>query len=128
MSLKIRYILSCYVEVRQSRLNFFWFIKLLWRVFGTARERNNTCVELSRPLWNSQSALVSIRILPDLVSSSPFPSSLSRFFVLEPPKRDLGTRSFPNSPQSTVKTPLGNIFFRRSGKNFSNLFTQEVNL
>ena len=34
------------------------------------------------------------RILPDLVSSSPFPSPLPRFFVLELPKRDLGTRSF----------------------------------
>ena len=33
------------------------------------------------------------RILPDLVSSSPFPSPLPLFFVLEPPKRDLGTRS-----------------------------------
>ena len=32
------------------------------------------------------------RILPDLVSSSPFPSP-PLFFVLEPPKRDLGTRS-----------------------------------
>ena len=33
------------------------------------------------------------RILPDLVSSSPIPSPLPLFFVLEPPKRDLGTRS-----------------------------------
>ena len=35
------------------------------------------------------------RILTDLVSSSPFPSPLPCFFVLEPPKRDLGTRSTP---------------------------------
>ena len=35
------------------------------------------------------------RILPDLVSSSPFPSPFPCFFVLEPPKRDLGTRSDP---------------------------------
>ena len=33
------------------------------------------------------------RILPDLVSFSPFPSPLPCFFVLEPPKRDLGTKS-----------------------------------
>ena len=33
------------------------------------------------------------RILPDLVSSSPFSYPLPCFFVLEPPKRDLGTRS-----------------------------------
>ena len=50
VSLKIRYILSCSVEVRQSRLIFFSSIKLLWRVFGTACERNNTRVELSRAL------------------------------------------------------------------------------
>ena len=81
-------------------LHFFSSLKLLWRVFGTVSERNtyklyhvNTRVELSRALWNSQSALVSIRILPDLVSSSPFPSPLPRFLVLELPKRDLGTRS-----------------------------------
>ena len=33
------------------------------------------------------------RILPDLVSSYPFPSLLPLFLALEPPKRDLGTRS-----------------------------------
>ena len=33
------------------------------------------------------------RILPDLVSSSPFPSPLPHFFVLELPKRDLETYS-----------------------------------
>ena len=38
-------------------------------------------MELSRPLWNSQSALVSIRILPDLVSSSPFASPLPCLFL-----------------------------------------------
>ena len=61
--------------------------------FALQTKEINTRVELSRALWNSQSALVSIRILPDLVSSSPFPSHLPLFFVLEPPKRDLGTRS-----------------------------------
>ena len=62
----------------------------------------STRVELSRALLNSQSALVSIRILPDLVSSSPFPSPLPCFFVLEPPKRDLGTRSGLSFFQSVV--------------------------
>ena len=89
VSLKMRYIISCSVEVRQSRLIFSSSIKLLWRVFGTASERNNTCVEPSRALWNSQSGPVSIRILPDLVSSSPFPSPLPRFFC----PRTVKTRS-----------------------------------
>ena len=40
VSLKIRYILSCSVKVRQSRPIFFSSIKLLWRVLGTASERN----------------------------------------------------------------------------------------
>ena len=69
------------VLLKSDKVGLFFFssIKLLWCVFGTASERNNTRVELSRPLWNSQSALVSIRSLPDLVSSSPFPSPLPCF-------------------------------------------------
>ena len=42
--------------------------------FALRAKEINTRVELLRALWNSQSALISIRILPDLVSSSPFPS------------------------------------------------------
>ena len=82
-------------ERRKVGLHFFSSIKLLWRVFGTVSERHtyklynvNTLVELSRAFWNSQSALVSIRILSDIPSPPPTP-----FFVLEPSKRDLGTRS-----------------------------------
>ena len=49
-------------------------------------------MELSRPLWNSQSALVSIRILPDLVSSSPFPSPLPCFFCPRTAKTRFGDK------------------------------------
>ena len=42
------------------------------------------------------------RILPDLVSFLSLPLPSPRFFVLEPPKRDLGTRSPYNSVQKCI--------------------------
>ena len=63
----------------------------------------NTRVELSRALWNSQSAPVSIRILPDLVSSSPFRSPFP-FFLSSNRQNEIWGRDFGLKVVLNVRT------------------------
>ena len=83
-------------ETRSVGLHFFSSIKLLWRVFGTVSERNTTIAWSFRVHYGTANQC-SFRFefcqisFPSLPLPSPPPPS--PFFVLELPKRDLGTRS-----------------------------------